>query len=123
MVAQVAMQGGEYAGKTILRRIKGLPVTPFKYRDKGNMAIIGRNAAGVNAFGVLKFSGFFAWIAWLALHLFYLAGFRNRTMVGISWLCNYFFRAQQVRVISSPTTAEENVFLQQPEVVTTVQAG
>jgi len=87
------------------------------------MAIIGRNAAAVNAFGVFKFSGFFAWIAWLALHLYYLAGLRNRTMVGISWICNYFFRAQQVRVISSPTATEENSFLQQPEVVTTVQAG
>ncbi len=123
MVAQVAMQGGEYAGKAILSRIKGLPVAPFKYFDKGNMAIIGRNAAAVNAFGVFKFSGFFAWIAWLALHLFYLAGFRNRTMVGISWICNYFFRAQQVRVISSPTAAEGTGFLQQPEVATTAQAG
>ena len=123
MVAQVAMQGGEYAGKTILRRIKGLPVTPFKYRDKGNMAIIGRNAAAVNAFGVLKFSGFFAWIAWLALHLYYLEGLRNRTMVGFSWICNYFSRAQQVRVITSPTAAAGVGLLQQAEISTTVQAG
>ena len=123
MVAQVAMQEGEYSGKTILRRIKGLPVTPFKYWDKGNMAIIGRNAAAVNAFGVLKLTGFFAWIAWLALHLYYLAGLRNRTMVGFSWICNYFFRAQQVRVISMPKTAAEKSLLKQPEVVTPPRAG
>ena len=123
MVAQVAMQGGEYAGKTILRRIKGLPVAPFKYFDKGNMAIIGRNAAAVNAFGRIRFTGFLAWVFWLALHLVYLAGFRNRTMVGINWICNYFFRAQQVRVISHAATAEENGFPRQPEVATTVQPG
>jgi NADH:ubiquinone reductase (H+-translocating) len=118
MVAQVAMQGGEYVGKAILSKIKGLPVAPFKYFDKGNMAIIGRNAAAVNAFGIFKFTGYFAWVAWLALHLYYLVGFRNRTMVGISWICNYFFRSQQVRVISASTAKVEKGLLPQPEVAT-----
>ncbi|MRR07221.1 MAG: NAD(P)/FAD-dependent oxidoreductase [Deltaproteobacteria bacterium] len=122
MVAQVAMQGGEYAGKAILSKIKGQPVAPFKYFDKGNMAIIGRNAAAVNAFGVFRFKGFFAWFAWLALHLYYLTGFRNRTMVGISWVLNYFFRSQQVRVISASTAKEERVLLKQPEVATNTKA-
>jgi hypothetical protein len=89
------MQGGEYAGKAILRRIEGLPVAPFRYRDKGNMAIIGRNAAVVHAFGVSS-SGFLAWVLWLALHLVYLAGLRYRTIVLISWICNYIFRSQQI---------------------------
>ena len=123
MVAQVAMQGGAYAGKTIRKRIQGLPVTPFRYFDKGNMAIIGRNTAAVNAFGVFKFTGFFAWAAWLALHIYYLAGFRNRVMVGINWVCNYFFRAQRIRIISTPTTAKEAPGLPQAEIVTTVRPG
>jgi NADH dehydrogenase len=87
------------------------------------MAIIGRNAAAVNAFGRIRFTGFLAWVFWLALHLVYLAGFRNRTMVGINWICNYFFRAQQIRIISGSTPAEENGFPRQPEVATTVQPG
>jgi len=123
MVAQVAMQGGAYAGKAIITKIKGLPVAPFKYFDKGNMAIIGRNTAAVNAFGVFKFTGFLAWTAWLALHIYYLAGLRNRVMVSINWLCNYFFRAQQIRIISAPTKQEPAAFTQQPEVVTNVKAG
>jgi NADH dehydrogenase len=123
MVAQVAMQGGTYAGKAILSKIKGQPVAPFKYFDKGNMAIIGRNAAAVNAFGVFKFNGYFAWVAWLGLHLYYLSGFRNRTMVGISWMLNYFFRSQQVRVISASTAKEEKVLLKQPEVATSTKAS
>jgi len=123
MVAQVAMQGGTYAGKAILSKIKGQPVAPFKYFDKGNMAIIGRNAAAVNAFGVFKFNGYFAWVAWLGLHLYYLSGFRNRTMVGISWMLNYFFRSQQVRVISASTAKEEKVLLKQPDVATSTKTS
>ncbi len=123
MVAQVAMQGGEYAGQAILKKIRGQQVEPFKYFDKGNMAIIGRNAAAVNAFGRIRFTGFFAWAAWLGLHIYYLAGFRNRAMVGISWICNYFFRSQQVRVISTPTPTEEKPLLQPQETVAASQAG
>jgi NADH dehydrogenase len=122
MVAQVAMQGGEYVGKAILKRIKGLPVAPFKYFDKGNMAIIGRNAAAVNAFGI-KFTGFFAWVSWLALHLVYLSGFRNKVMVGINWLCNYVFRVQQIRIITTPTAVKEPPVLIKPKIATSSKPG
>lgn len=123
MVAQVAMQGGTYAGTAIHKKIKGLPVAPFRYFDKGNMAIISRNTAAVNAFGIFKFTGFFAWAAWLALHLYYLEGLRNRVMVGINWFCNYFFRAQQIRVISTPITIKEDVEPPKAEVASSVQTG
>lgn len=123
MVAQVAMQGGTYVGKAIRKKIKGLSVAPFRYFDKGNMAIIGRNTAAVNAFGLFKFTGYFAWVAWLALHIYYLEGFRNRVMVGINWVCNYFFRSQHIRVISNPTAAKEEPGLPKSKIVTNVPPG
>ncbi len=122
MVAQTAMQGGEYAAKAILKRIKGHPVAPFSYWDKGSMAIIGRNTAALSAFG-FQLTGFFAWIFWLGLHLFYLPGMRNRTMVLINWLCSYLFRAQQIRIISGPTAAKECPCLQKAEIVTPPHPG
>lgn len=115
MVAQVAMQQGEYAGKAILRKMEGLNVAPFHYQDRGNMAIIGRNTAAVNAFGRIRFTGFLAWFFWLALHVFYLPGFRNRTMVAISWIYNYFFGAQQIRIIIGGASDEEKALLQRSE--------
>ncbi|MDD2321042.1 MAG: NAD(P)/FAD-dependent oxidoreductase [Geobacteraceae bacterium] len=122
MVAQVAMQGGTYAAKTILRRIKGLQVRPFRYLDKGNMAIIGRNDAALNAFG-FKLNGFLAWVFWLGLHLFYLPGMRNRTMVFINWLYTYLFRAQQIRIISGPPAAREETCLHKAKIVTPPHPG
>lgn len=99
MVASVAMQQGEYAARAILGRIKGKATVPFRYRDKGAMAIIGRNSAVAKVFGV-KMTGFFAWVAWLALHLMFLVGFRNRLLVLLNWAYYYYFRAQQVRLIT-----------------------
>jgi NADH dehydrogenase len=99
MMAPVAMQEGEYAGQAILRRIHGQPVDPFRFRDKGIMATIGRSAAVAYVRGK-KFSGHFAWLVWLALHLMYLAGFRNRLVVLINWAYYYFCHERQVRLIT-----------------------
>ena len=99
MMAPVAMQEGEYAGQVILRRIHGQPVDPFRFRDKGIMATIGRSAAVAYVRGK-KFSGHFAWLVWLALHLMYLAGFRNRLVVLINWAYYYFRHERQVRLIT-----------------------
>jgi NADH:ubiquinone reductase (H+-translocating) len=99
MMAPVAMQEGEYVGKAILNRINGKPVEPFRFRDKGIMATIGRSAAVAYVRGK-KFSGHFAWLVWLALHLMYLAGFRNRLVVLINWAYYYFFHERQVRLIT-----------------------
>lgn len=99
MVAPVAMQQGRYVGRAILKRMKGETVPPFRYRDKGTMATIGRNSA-VASFGRLRASGFIAWLVWLGLHLFYLIGFRNRLLVLLNWAFYYLFKERQVRLIT-----------------------
>jgi NADH:ubiquinone reductase (H+-translocating) len=99
MVASVAMQQGEYAAHAILDRIKGEKTTPFRYHDKGAMAIIGRNSAVAKVFGV-KMTGFIAWVVWLTTHLMFLVGFRNRLLVLLNWAYYYYFSAQQVRLIT-----------------------
>jgi NADH dehydrogenase len=99
MTAPVAMQMGIYAGKAILAREKGRSLRPFHYRDKGSMATIGRSAAVASAFG-MNFRGYFAWVIWLLLHLYYLIGFRNRTVVMLNWIWYYWFHERQVRLIT-----------------------
>jgi NADH dehydrogenase len=100
MTAPVAMQSGIYAGKAILARINGRSLPPFRYRDKGSMATIGRNAAVASAFG-LDFRGYSAWLVWLLLHLYYLIGFRNRIVVMLNWVWYYWFHERQVRLITN----------------------
>lgn len=109
MVAQVAMQGGEYVGMAILNRERGKPVSPFRYRDKGTMAVIGRNAAAATVFGVTM-SGFFAWLAWLGLHIFYLIGFRNRLTVMLDWAYAYLHHEGQVHLIIGGDETKSNEF-------------
>ena len=98
-VAQVAIQGGTHAARTILRRIRGEPSQPFVYHDRGSMAIIGRGSAICDLRG-LRFSGPMAWLAWLFLHIFELIGFRNRLVVMIEWATAYFTRQRSVRLIT-----------------------
>jgi NADH dehydrogenase len=100
MTAPVAMQTGLYAGNAILASIGGATLPPFRYRDKGSMATIGRNAAVASAFG-LNFRGYAAWLVWLLLHLYYLIGFRNRIVVMLNWVWYYWFHERQVRLITS----------------------
>ena len=88
MVAPVAMQQGRWVAKQIIRAKKGQAFLPFKYRDKGSMATIGRHKAIVQA-GNFKMTGVLAWYAWLWLHLFYLLGGRNKVGVVADWLWNY----------------------------------
>lgn len=99
MTAPVAMQMGIYAGKAILAREDGRSLRPFQYRDKGSMATIGRSAAVASAFG-MQFRGYLAWLVWLLLHLYYLIGFRNRTVVMLNWIWYYWFHERQVRLIT-----------------------
>jgi NADH dehydrogenase len=98
-VAQVAMQGGTHAARTIVQRIRGKPAQPFVYHDRGSMAIIGRGSAIADIRG-LRFSGLIAWLAWLFLHIFELIGFRNRLVVMIEWATAYFTRQRSVRLIT-----------------------
>ena len=98
-VAQVAMQQGRCAGRNILDTIAGRPRRPFRYRDYGNMATIGR-AAAVADFGWLRLSGWIAWMAWLLVHIMKLVGFRNRVGVLIQWAWAYFTYQRSVRLIT-----------------------
>jgi len=98
-VAQVAMQGGEYAGRLILKRLKGGEMPPFHYRDRGNLAVIGRHAA-VADFGRFKFSGHLAWFIWLFVHIYFLIGFANKLLVLVQWAWSYITRNRGARLIT-----------------------
>jgi len=102
-VAQVAMQGGVHAARTILQRLEGKPSQEFVYNDRGSMAIIGRGSAVADIRG-LRFSGLLAWLAWLFLHIFELIGFRNRLVVMIEWAAAYVTLQRSVRLITYQET-------------------
>jgi NADH dehydrogenase len=98
-VAQVAMQQGEYAAALILARGEDKTLPPFRYRDKGSLAVIGRNAA-VADLGFARFSGFPAWLVWVFIHISYLIGFDNKLLVLMQWAWNYFTRKRGARLIT-----------------------
>jgi NADH dehydrogenase len=98
-VAPVAMQQGRYAAKVVRARLQGRDAGPFKYRDKGNLATIGRAAAVADIKG-LRLSGFIAWITWLTVHLWYLVGFQNRIVVFIRWMFSFATHGRSARLIT-----------------------
>jgi NADH dehydrogenase len=97
-VAPVAMQQGRYVAKLVRARLRGRELPPFHYRDKGNLATIGRSRAIADIKG-LHFSGLPAWLLWLGLHLFYLIGFQNRLLVLTRWTFSYMTRGRGARLI------------------------
>jgi NADH dehydrogenase len=98
-VAQVAKQQGAHAARNILHAVRGKPLEPFRYRDYGNMATIGRGSAVADIGGV-KASGFFAWLIWISIHIFWLIGFRNRLAVMSEWAWAYVTFQRRVRIIT-----------------------
>ena len=100
-VAQPAIQQGKLLGKNLINLIKGNPLKPFTYKDKGTMATIGRNKAVVDL-KHFKFAGFFAWFVWMFIHLMALVGFRNRVIVFFNWSYNYINFDKGVRLIIRP---------------------
>ena len=98
MVAQVAIQSAVAAAQNIGRQIARQKPLPFRYHDRGSMITIGRNTAGV-AIGSRTYTGFFAWLLWLIIHLFNLIGFRNRIMVLINWAWDYLLYERAVRFV------------------------
>ncbi len=100
-LAPVAMQQGRYAARAVRARLEGRAEPPFRYRDKGNLATIGRAAAVADVKGV-KLSGFLAWTTWLVVHLFYLVGFQNRLLVLIRWSIGFATRGRGARLITEP---------------------
>ena len=104
-VAQVAMQQGAYAARIIRDRLLGRSTPPFRYRDYGNMATIGRNAAVAEIFG-FRFSGYLAWLAWLCIHLVQLVQFQNRLLVFAQWAWSYFTFNRAARLITNLPVAD-----------------
>jgi len=98
-VAPVAMQAGRHTAENLRRAFRGEPLAPFRYLDKGSLAVIGRGA-GVAAFAKSKWSGAPAWWAWLLVHIFYLIGFRNRMLVLLQWAWAYLTWQRGARLIT-----------------------
>jgi NADH dehydrogenase len=108
MVAPVAIQQGSAAARNILRQLNGEEALPFRYRDPGVMATIGRSQA-VARVGKLHLSGLPAWLAWVAVHIFQLVGFRNRLLVMVDWAWNYFAYDRPVRRLARAAWKEKAV--------------
>jgi NADH dehydrogenase len=100
-VAPVAIQQGRAAADNVLRRLRGVPTRPFRYRDRGSMATIGR-AAAVAVVGRLQLSGYPAWLTWLFVHIIFLIGFRNRFLVLFEWAWAYVTWRRGARLITGP---------------------
>jgi len=98
-VAPVAIQQGDWVAETIARDLEQQPRLDFHYHDKGSLATIGR-AAAVAQFGKFELSGYFAWLAWLFVHIFFLIGFRNRLLVMIQWAWSYLTYERGARLIT-----------------------
>lgn len=104
-IAPVAIQEGKYVAMVIKSRLTGTTPPAFRYRDRGNMAIVGR-ASAVADLGRLKFSGLLAWLAWLFVHLMHLVEFENKVLVLIQWGWYYFRRNRAARLITSSDSAK-----------------
>lgn len=101
MVAQVAIQQASTLAKNLVAQTTSSTLRPFKYRNLGSMATIGRNKA-VADFAFIKFKGFIAWLVWMFVHLMTIVGFRNRVVVFINWLWSYVSYDRAIRLIVRP---------------------
>jgi NADH dehydrogenase len=106
-VAPVAMQQGRYVASVVRTRLRSTSHPPFRYRDKGNLATIGRGAA-VAEVKLFRISGLLAWIVWLVVHLWYLIGFESRLLVMIQWSFSFVTRGRGARIISEPIASESH---------------
>jgi NADH dehydrogenase len=100
-LAPVAMQEGRFAARTIRDELRGRPRGTFRYRDRGQMATIGRSRAICDT-GRLRFGGFAAWLFWLCVHIYFLVGFKNRLFVVLQWAWSYLTYGRGARLIYSP---------------------
>ena len=98
-LAPAATQMGRHAAKQIARDLAGRQLKPFIYFDKGNMATIGRSSAVAN-YRKISINGYFAWVAWLGVHLVFLMGMRNRISVFLNWAWSYLAWRQGARIIT-----------------------
>lgn len=102
-IAPVAKQQGEHVARTILGQLKGKPARTFRYRQYGSLATIGRSHA-VADFGRWRLHGFSAWLLWSTVHVYFLVGFRNRLLVGLTMAWNYITFARHARLITGEVT-------------------
>lgn len=107
MVAQVAIQQAKLLSKNLPAMERGTTLKPFRYRNYGSLATIGRNRA-VADFALVRFRGIIAWMLWLLVHLMTLVGFRNRLVVFINWMWNYFSYDRAIRLIIRPVRRKNN---------------
>ncbi len=98
-VAPVAMQQGHYVATLLLNRLNGKAAPPFRYHDRGNMAMIGR-ARAVADLGRFRLAGFWAWLVWVFIHLLYIVEFENRVLILIQWAWYYFSHNRAARLIT-----------------------
>ena len=105
-VAPAAMQQGRHAAHVVRARLRGREHGAFRYRDKGNLATIGRAAAVADIKG-LRLSGFLAWAAWLLVHLWYLIGFQNRLLILIRWSFSFATHGRGARLITGAWTTSD----------------
>jgi NADH dehydrogenase len=98
-VAEVAMQSGAHAAHTIVRRLKGEPPKPFRYRDLGTLAVISRFRA-VAKIGPLQVGGFIGWLLWLVVHVTFLTGFKNRFGALTRWAISFVGRGRYERALT-----------------------
>ena len=103
-VSPAAAQMGKFVAAQIKNRLKGVGTEKFRYLDKGSLATIGRARAvadvPVPLFGRVRFSGFFAWLFWLFVHILFLAGFRNRFIVMVHWVWSFVTRSRHARIVT-----------------------
>jgi NADH dehydrogenase len=103
-LAPVAKQQGRYVGDLITRRARGDPAPPpFRYRDEGALATIGRHSA-IADFGWIRLTGFVAWVIWGIVHIFFLIGFRNRASVFLNWAWAWVTYGRGARLITGEMT-------------------
>ena len=100
-LAPAAIQQGRHAARNVQRALRGTPTESFHYVDRGSLATIGR-AAAVADFGSVRMSGYPAWLAWLAVHIFFLIGFRNRFLVLFEWAWAYWTYERGARLVTGP---------------------
>ena len=105
-LAPVAIQQGRYAGRLVRERLRGRDAPPFRYRDRGNLATIGR-ARAVADIHFVRLGGPLAWLVWLVVHLWYLNGFQNRLLVVMRWAFSFVTRGRGDRLITNAAAAEE----------------
>jgi NADH dehydrogenase len=106
-IAPVAMQQARHVARSITRRIEGRPTRRFRYVDKGTMATIGRRSAVAELPLRIRLGGTLGWLSWLGLHLVFLVGFRNRLVVFVNWVWNYFTWDRGNRVVIPPPNDDE----------------